>query len=206
MDPEHFTRDFFMTEHSFLSANYWQQRYQSNETGWDLGAVSPPLKAYMDQLTNKNSRILIPGAGKAYEAEYLFLNGFTQVHVIDFAAEPLVELKNRCPGFPENQLHVGDFFDLNGEFDLILEQTLFCALDPNLRNNYAEKCASLLSDEGVLAGLLFNREFESGPPFGGKKEEYAVLFAPYFSKIQMEECYNSLPARAGSELFIILRK
>jgi SAM-dependent methyltransferase len=195
-----------MTEHSNLDAEYWGNRYHSNETGWDLGAVSPPLKAFIDQLPNKEIRILIPGAGRAYEAEYLFLQGFANVHVIDFCAEPLVELKNRCPWFPENQLHIGDFFDFTMEFDLILEQTLFCALDPSLRDNYAKKCAELLSKEGVLVGLLFNRDFESGPPFGGNREEYESLFTRYFSELQMEECSNSVPARSGTELFVILLK
>jgi hypothetical protein len=195
-----------MAENSKLDVTYWTKRYQSNNTGWDLGLVSPPLKSYIDQLTNKEIRILIPGAGRAYEAEYLFLQGFANVHVIDFCAEPLVELKNRCPWFPENQLHIGDFFDFTGEFDLILEQTLFCALEPRLRNDYAQKCASLLTDGGVLAGLLFNRVFESGPPFGGNRDEYLSLFAPYFSLIEMEECSNSFPARAGSELFVHLHK
>jgi thiopurine S-methyltransferase len=195
-----------MTDNSILDAAYWSNRYQSNETGWDLGAVSPPLKTFIGQLTNKEILILIPGAGRSYEAEYLFLHGFTNVHVLDFVAEPLVELKNRCPQIPENQLHVGDFFDFSGKFDLIIEQTLFCALDPKLRPDYAKKCAELLKEGGVLAGLLFNRTFESGPPFGGNKEEYLSLFSPYFSKIQMEECYNSLPARAGSELFVLLGK
>ena len=195
-----------MTEHSKLDVTYWTKRYQSNDTGWDLGLVSPPLKAYIDQLTNKEIRIFIPGAGRAYEAEYLFRKDFTNVHVIDLCVEPLVELKNRCPQFPENQLHVGDFFDFTMEFDFILEQTLFCALDPSLRDNYAKKCAELLSKEGVLVGLLFNRDFESGPPFGGNRDEYLSLFAPYFSLIEMEECSNSFPARAGSELFIHLHK
>ncbi len=195
-----------MTEHSILDAAYWSNRYQSNETGWDLGAVSPPLKTFIDQLPNKELRILIPGAGRAYEAEYLCLQGFTNVHVIDFVAKPLVELKNRCPQFPENQMHVGDFFDFIGQFDLILEQTLFCALDPSLRHDYAQKCAELLKEGGFIAGLLFNRSFDSGPPFGGNKEEYLTIFSPYFSEIQMEECYSSLPARAGTELFVLLRK
>ena len=206
MDPEHTTRDFFMSEHSFLSAAYWQDRYHSADTGWDLGAVSPPLKAYIDHLEDKDLRILIPGAGHAYEAEYLFRLGFTNVHVIDLAPEPLVTLKNRCPEFPENHLHVGDFFAFEGEYDLILEQTLFCAIDPSLRDDYARKSAELLADGGKLCGLLFNRSFEAGPPFGGKKEEYEVLFAPYFSTIQLEVCTNSIAARAGTELFIQMTK
>ena len=55
---------------------YWQNRYLENSTGWDLGDISPPIKAYIDQLNNKNIKILIPGAGNAHEAEYLHNQGF----------------------------------------------------------------------------------------------------------------------------------
>ncbi|MCB0780847.1 MAG: SAM-dependent methyltransferase, partial [Flavobacteriales bacterium] len=51
-----------------LDRDFWQQRYADGTTGWDLGAVSPPLKAYFDQLTDKDLRILIPGGGRSYEA------------------------------------------------------------------------------------------------------------------------------------------
>jgi len=51
---------------------FWSSKYQEGQTGWDMGEVSPPIKAYIDQLTNKDLSILIPGAGNAYEAAYLF--------------------------------------------------------------------------------------------------------------------------------------
>jgi hypothetical protein len=36
----------------------------------DLGTVSP-IKAYIDNSSKQNARILIPGCGNSYEAEYL---------------------------------------------------------------------------------------------------------------------------------------
>ncbi|MEO6233475.1 MAG: hypothetical protein ABJB11_05910 [Ferruginibacter sp.] len=36
-----------------LGATYWNNQYNANATGWDLGEVSQPLKAYIDQLSNK---------------------------------------------------------------------------------------------------------------------------------------------------------
>jgi len=53
---------------------YWTNRYNSDKTGWDLGEPSQPLTQYIDQIKNKEIKILIPGAGNAYEAEYLFVN------------------------------------------------------------------------------------------------------------------------------------
>ena len=46
-----------------FNKEFWTKRYQDNEAGWDLGTISTPLKEYIDQLTDKNLRILIPGAG-----------------------------------------------------------------------------------------------------------------------------------------------
>ncbi|MDT0293610.1 hypothetical protein ACFQ3R_13565 [Mesonia ostreae] len=96
------------------SSNYWENRYQKKQTGWDLGEISYPLKAYIDQLEDKSIRILIPGAGNSYEAEYLFLNGFKNVYVADFASSPLQNIKNRVPNFPKNQLLHIDFFKMEG--------------------------------------------------------------------------------------------
>lgn len=189
-----------------LSEGFWTDRYLNNQTGWDLGEVSPPLKAYFDQLNDKSLRILIPGCGNAYEAEYLFKNGFTNVHVIDLSQEPLNGLANRIPEFPQDHMHCGDFFEHEGEYDLIIEQTMFCAIDPKLRTEYAKKAASLLSEKGKLVGVLFNTSFEGGPPYGGSIDEYFSYFDPYFSTIHMEECYNSVGPRADREVFMILRK
>jgi len=188
-----------------LSEAFWSQRYQNNTTGWDLGEVSPPLKKYVNQIADKDIKILIPGCGNGYEAEYLWKQGFQNVHVVDLAKQPLENLKKRCADFPENHLHHGDFFAHEGEYDLILEQTMFCAIDPVLRQNYAEKVHELLKPGGKLVGVLFSREFEGGPPYGGTKDEYLTYFQS-FSSIDMQPCYNSIAPRQGNELFIRIRK
>lgn len=184
-----------------LSKEFWTERYVLGQTGWDLGVVSPPLKAYFDQLDRKDLRILIPGCGNGYEAEYLFHAGFTDVHVVDLSELPLKALKARCPDFPDNHLHVGDFFAHEGVYDLIVEQTMFCAIDPSLRQDYANQVNKLLRPTGKLVGLLFSREFDGGPPFGGNREEYAGYFSA-FSDVRMDPCYNSIEPRQGSELFV----
>ena len=188
-----------------LSEEFWASRYEAGAIGWDLGEVSPPIKAYIDQFTDKTVQVRIPGCGNGYEAEYLWNQGFENVHVIDLARDPLDNLKKRCPGLPSKQLHQGDFFDHAGKYDLIFEQTMFCAIDPSLRQQYAYKVFDLLKPGGKLVGVLFNRDFDGGPPFGGNKEEYLPYFNT-FSEVRMEPCYNSIAPRQGSELFIQIRK
>ena len=101
-----------------------------------------------------------------------------------------------------------DFFDLqDSNFDLILEQTFFCALDPSLRESYAIKMNNLLREKGKLAGLLFDFPLtEKGPPFGGDINEYKKLFFEHFRIKTLERAYNSIKPRNGNELFFIFEK
>ena len=95
--------------------------------------------------------------------------------------ELLENLQKRNPSIPKNHLIQTDFFQWNETYDLILEQTFFCALDPNLRVAYAQKMASMLRPNGKLVGLFFDTDFANDfPPFGGNKEEYLSYFTPYF--------------------------
>lgn len=192
-----------MSEH--LSKEFWSQRYANETTGWDLGHVSTPLREYFDQLTNKHLRILIPGCGNAYEAEYLWKLGFQNVHVVDLSEHPLENLKARCPDFPSEQLHAGNFFEHKGMYDLIVEQTMFCAIDPSLRQAYADKAYELLSENGKLVGVMFDRHFEGGPPYGGDSAEYQTYFEK-FTSCDMKPCHNSVEPRMGNELFVKILK
>lgn len=190
-----------------LDGDYWSNRYDTGTTFWDLGEVSPPLKNYIDQLTNKNIRILIPGCGNTYEADYLLKQGFTDITVIDIAPVLVKQLNEKYKDSSHIKVILGDFFEQDGQYDLILEQTFFCALEPSLRKNYAAKMPLLLAPEGKLVGLLFNRSFEEqGPPFGGTQNEYQALFASDFIFKTFEPCYNSFVKRKDSELFINLVK
>lgn len=190
-----------------LDKEFWATKYRENKTGWDLGSVSPPLKQYIDQLKDKSIKILLPGAGNSYEAEYLFINGFKNVYVLDIAKEPLKNLKSRIPEFPEENLIQANFFEFGGVFDLILEQTFFCALPVQKRSLYAEKMCHLLRKNGKLVGLFFDLEFsEEGPPFGGSKNEYLTYFSRYFAIEIFEPCNNSILPRQGNELFFIFKK
>lgn len=185
----------------FLTKDYWNDRYQNAETGWDLNRVSPPLQAYIDQLKDKNQRILIPGCGSGYEAEYLAKCGFQNITVIDFAPSVVEKMKSRMADLQNVNIICEDFFAHSGEYDLILEQTFFCALNPSLRPQYVQKMSELLKPSGTLAGVLFGVQFPNNPPFGGSKEEYENLFSEKFSIKTLEPCYNSVKPRMDSELF-----
>jgi hypothetical protein len=190
-----------------LNSNYWEERYKKNEIGWDVGTISTPLKEYIDQIEDKSLKILIPGAGNSHEFEYLIAKGFQNVFVLDFAQSPLDNILKRVPNCTTNQLIKSDFFEHKNNYDLIIEQTFFCAIDPSLRKDYVIKMKELLLPKGKLIGLLFQFPLtEVGPPFGGSKNEYLSLFENNFEIKTLVTAHNSIKPRQGNELFFIFTK
>jgi SAM-dependent methyltransferase len=189
-----------------LDKTYWDNQYLANTLGWDLGQVSPPIKEYIDSIPNKNAKILIPGCGNSYEAEYLLKNNFTDITVIDISPTLVAALKQKFAENKNIKIVLGDFFEHKNQYDIIIEQTFFCALHPNDREKYVFKMHELLRKNGKLIGLLFNREFEKSPPFGGSLKEYEMLFANSFILNSISPAINSVTPRTNSELFIDFTK
>ena len=155
-----------------LDENYWSDRYKTGRTGWNIGFASEPILQYLDQIQNKELEMLFPGAGNAYEVEEAFKLGFSSVHLLDYAEEPIRNFSLRNPNFSTSFIHLENFFDHMGKYDLIIEQTFFCALDPGMRKNNMSKLKSLLKPEAKLVGVVLDRKFNfPGRTFGwGKKE------------------------------------
>ena len=186
------------------NADYWDNRYESQQTGWDLGEASPPIYRYFQQVEEKDKAILIPGCGFGYEAEALLAMGFSNITLIDVAELPVANLRDKYLNNPDIKVIKGNFFEHKGHYDVIIEQTFFCAIDPTLRADYVKKCHSLLAEKGRIIGLFFNRHFDGGPPYGGDINEYTALFDKHFEIKKLEPCFNSAGPRAGNELFAIL--
>ncbi len=190
-----------------MDKSFWESRWQEKKTGWDIGYANPAICNFMEQYPNKDAAILIAGCGNAYEAEFLIKNGFTNITLIDIAETAVKNLQEKFKAEKSIRILCEDYFEHNDSYDVLIEQTFFCAINPSQRANYARKAHSLLNENGILTGVLFNREFEkAGPPFGGTKTEYVEYFKPYFDFKIFETCYNSIPQRQGSELFINLTK
>lgn len=177
------------------SSTYWDDRYKEDNTPWDMKAPSPPLKNYIDTIENKNVAILIPGCGNAYEAGYLLDKGFKDVTVIDLSNTVTAVIKKKYEGSGLNVI-TGNFFEFKGSYDLILEQTFFCAIDPSMREAYVGKCHELLKPGGKIAGVFFNKKMvDVQPPFIASTEQYIELFKDEFFLNKLEPCTTSVPPR-----------
>ena len=192
-----------------LNAQYWQERWSNQKTGWDIGHPNHGLIAEVKVRFPKTTKILIPGAGRGHEAEALWAAGYLDNYGCDWAPEAFEKLRTSevlakaVPDVVEAQerLIVSDFFALTDSFDLILEQTFFCAINPALRERYVEQAAALLKPVGKWLGILFDCHFPTeGPPFGGDAETYEQLFSKYFEVRHLERFSGSIEPRQGKEL------
>ncbi|NPA68931.1 MAG: methyltransferase [Chlorobi bacterium] len=190
-----------------INASYWNNLYRKNNLGWDIGYVSPPLKKYFDQLTNKKLKILIPGGGNGYEADYLYKKGFLQTFYLDYSDEAVKSFRKLHPGFPAENIIQEDFFKHKNKYDLIIELAFFTSIIPDNREKLANKIYDLLNPNGKYVGLFFNHEFKlDKPPYGAMKETYLELIKDKFTVKTFEIAYNSIKPRAGRELFFIFKK
>ena len=190
-----------------LDQEFWNEKWETRKTGWDIGIPSPAIVQYLLKHADKNAAILIPGCGNAHEAHFLLEHGYTNISLIDISTIADELLREKFQSNPEVKVYCENFFEHKGQYDIIVEQTFFCALNPSLRKDYVQKMSQLLKDKGSLIGLLFNREFENaGPPFGGLQSEYEHLFKNNFDFKVLETAENSILPRKGTELLIHFTK
>ncbi|MEM9245793.1 MAG: methyltransferase domain-containing protein, partial [Cyanobacteria bacterium P01_F01_bin.153] len=86
-----------------------------------------------------------------------------------------------------------------GQFDLIIEHTCFCAINPEQRPDYVESMASLLKPEGILVGVFFTHNRPGGPPFGTNEAEVLEVFLPKFKQESWQFSEHSIGRRKGDE-------
>jgi len=190
-----------------ITQEFWGNLYTKNSIGWDIGYASPPIKSYFERNINKNARILLPGAGNAYEAEFLYNNGFKNIFILDYVQNPITNFLERTPNFPKENVFLQDFFEHKGSYDYIIEQTFFTSFLPKDRIRFVNKVYNLLNDGGKYVGLFFNHEFNKPfPPYGAERGMYENLFSEKFMFNEFDICKNSIKPRLGREFFFELEK
>lgn len=196
-----------------LSPSSWNDRYQTGDTPWDLAGSTPEFVRLLDlKRLPAKGRVLVPGGGRGHDA-VLFAQRKYEVDLVDFAPKALeaslVEAsKHKVTVFAYCQ----NFFDLAKfpyhaeSYDILLEYTFFCAIDPGLRKSYVAAAAALLKPGGWLVGLFFPLSSDKpSPPFVVSEKEIRDLFSENF-EITMEKPQVSVKAREGREILGLFRK
>ena len=191
---------------------YWEKSYQSGDMSWDLGGPTPIFNDWIQFQTDSLS-ICILGAGNGWDAINFAEKGHN-VTAVDFAESAIDNMHTSAQnkGVQINLIH-SDIFDLcklfNHTFDIVLEYTCFCAIDPVRRMDYVRMTNEILKPDGKLVALLFPIDKDindDGPPFAVDLDSTISLFSKYFILDTKEIPSLSIERRKGREVFVIFKK
>ena len=188
----------------------WQRHYEENDLGWDLGQVAPPFVKLWQEEKLPLGKVLVPGCGRGHEVVFLAENGF-DVTAIDFSSGAVTYLKNALKKRNlEGRILHQDFFSLDesheGVYDLVLEQTFFCAISPKQRRDYVLNVSRILKPGGILVGLFYHTDEQGGPPYNTTREDIEIHFSKKFEIQELDKTSLSTEQRKDKEWLGILKK
>ena len=190
---------------------FWENIYKNDDAGWDLGGPTPVFVKISSIL--KPKKLCIIGCGRGYDAVMFAKNNF-DVTAVDFAPSAVTSLRILAR---ENKVIINvleeDIFSLasqyDNHFDYVIEQTCFCAIHPDKREEYEKLVSRILKTNGKLIGLWFPLDKDindGGPPYGTTVEEVKSLFKDGWTLEREEFPKESIKPRRTREKLIIFKK
>lgn len=205
----HAISPWLMPTVSVETAKFWTDIYKTGKMGWDLGEPATAFVDMVPRLKFPKSRILVLGSGYGHDAAYFAKLGHI-VTAVDFSQAALDGAQARYPDLTINW-HKADVFELPrewaGQFDLIIEQTCYCAIEPARRNSLLRAWMHMLQPQGQLLGVFFSMEKRNGePPYGGSEWEVRERLKKNFQFLFWGRWHKSPPNRAGKEFLVFAQR
>jgi len=166
---------------------YWEILYEEGMDEWDLGEATPALLEFFEYPScPKTGNVLVPAAGRGWDAEAWAKRGYNVV-AVDFCSSAFDALEKLSDNNNNLTALNTDMFLLNPydkrtcgkQFDIIYDYFGFNSVHPGRRDEYVEMWLRMLKDEGLLIGFfcpLGDEKYREGPPYGISKEELEVRF------------------------------
>lgn len=165
----------------------WEQRYVEADTPWNKDEPAPGLVDWLNRNPiSQGKSVLVPGCGIGHDAHLLALSGY-HVTALDLSPTAIRLAKEKYGGTENLNFREGDFLGdpPDEKYDLVFEHTLFCAIDPDRRNEYAKVLDHWLQPGGLFLAIhFFIPKEQDGPPFGTDLEEITRLFSPFMNLIE----------------------
>ncbi|MGE0858813.1 MAG: thiopurine S-methyltransferase [Gammaproteobacteria bacterium] len=179
-----------------MEANFWQQRWASNQIGFHEAEHHPQLRAHWPTLGVTGGQVLVPLCGKSLDMVWLRERGhevlgveLSDIAVRAFFAErgltPTVMRRDGYEVFAADgyTLLCGDFFALTtaalGVFAAIYDRAALIALPPDMRRAYAATLTRLAAPGTPM--LTITVEYDTSvltpPPFTVMGAEVQSLYA-----------------------------
>ena len=173
-----------------MDANFWHDRWASNEIGFHKSEANPLLVKYVDELSlAKGSRLFLPLCGKTLDIGWLLSRDYrvagaelSAVAIEQLFAElgvtPTITTVGSLDHYraPQLDIFVGDIFtvtpELLGPVDAIYDRAALVALPRDMRARYAEHLMTLTGQAPqLLISFEYDQRVMEGPPFSVSNEE-----------------------------------
>ncbi|CAM9128467.1 unnamed protein product, partial [Ectocarpus fasciculatus] len=159
----------------------------------------PALTQMVEAGSIPNGRALVPGCGRGYDV-ILLASAERVVTGLDISPVAIAAAEEFYANVPADKkppresvvYSTTSFFDLpeeaDSKFQFVYDYTFFCALDPSVRQQWAEKMAAVVAPGGELCTIIFPiGEKEGGPPFRVSLDDYKSVLSPVgFECVQLE--------------------
>lgn len=203
------TPEYYFENPNLSDSEFWTDIYNEGNPGWDLGEPAVAFKDMIQRIKLPKCRILVLGCGAGHDAA-LFAQAGHVVTAVDFSAGAIQQAKKLYGHLENISFLQQDIFTLphewNGTFDVIIEHTCFCAIDPHRRKEMVKLWRRLLHEEGQLMAVFFAMLKRAGPPYGSSEWEIRELLKDSFQFLFWGRWRKSLPRREGRELFVLGKK
>ncbi len=179
----------------------WEARYQTGDMPWEKGEPSPGLVDFLAaRPALPRGSVCVPGCGTGHDVRAWAAAGFA-AHGFDLAPSAIRQCceKTSTAGL-RAEFQLADFLtDTPARpFDWLFEHTLYCAIEPARRDDYARALRRWLQPGGQFLAVHYLIPDVDGPPFGTTREEVVERFAPHFELLE-EWVPRSYPNRTGLE-------
>jgi len=191
-----------------MSETNWEERYQTGDMPWEKGEPSPGLVDFLAaHPALPRGTVCVPGCGTGHDVRAWAQAGF-EACGFDLApsAIRLGQERTKAAGL-RAQFQLGDFLTdpPPRPFDWLFEHTLYCAINPGRRDDYAQAVRRWLKPGGQFLAVNYLIPDTDGPPFGTTREEVIQRFSPHFELLK-EWVPRSYPNRTGEELMLWWRR
>ena len=191
-----------------MSTDFWEERYQTKDMPWEKGAPSPGLVDFLKaEAKLARGTVCVPGCGTGHDARAWAAAGFS-VTGYDIAPSAIqLAIERTREANLSAKFQRGDFLRDAPPFlfDWVFEHTLFCAIQPEDRDEYVRAVPRWLGPNGQYLAVNYLIPDKDGPPFGTTREEQIERFSPQFELVK-EWVPRSYPNRTGLERMFWWRK
>ncbi len=204
------TPSYYIENKDVKKSQFWSDFYKNeSQPRWDLNGPAEAFKDMLHRLKLPKSRILVLGCGGGHDAAFFAQAGHV-VTAVDFSAEAIAKAKKSYGHLHNLSFEQMDVFNLphewNYTFDVVIEHTLFCAVDPAFYQKLITVWKRVLHEEGQLLSVFFTMFKRQGPPYGIREFELRALLMPHFQFLFWGRLRNSIADRLGKELFVLGKK